>query len=127
MVAVSRASIDKINAYRRRMGWTFDWFSSAGSDFNADMGVSFPSENLREDGSNYNFGTQSFDGEEAAGISVFHRSDDGRVFLTYQTFARGLDIVNGAYHLLDLTRKGRDEADLPHAMAWLRRHDAYTD
>ncbi len=127
MVAVSRAPIDKINAYKQRMGWTFDWFSSAASDFNADMGVGFSTGSPGEAGSNYNFGTQSFGGEEAPGISVFHRSGDGRVFLTYQTFARGLDLVNGAYHLLDLTPEGRDEADLPYTMAWLRRHDAYTD
>ena len=65
--------------------------------------------------------------DEAAGISVFRRDETGRVFLTYQSFSRGLDMLNGAYHWLDLTSKGRDEDDLGSTMEWLHRHDAYPD
>ena len=127
LVAVSRAPLAEIEAYRARMGWTsFNWLSSAGSDFNFDFAVSFDEETIDSGRPNYNFGTQVFGGEEAAGISAF-RKDGGRVYLTYQTFSRGLDMVNGAYHWLDLTSKGRDEDDLEYTMAWLHRHNAYPD
>lgn len=122
---VSRASLDEINHYKDRMGWTFPWMSSADSTFNFDMGVSFHADDLATGADLYNFGTQQAHGDESAGISVFNRTDDGRVFLSYQTFSRGLDMLNGAYHYLDLTPLGRDEDDLDFSMAWLRRHDAY--
>lgn len=64
---------------------------------------------------------------EAPGISVFYRDDGGAIFHTYSTYARGLDMLNGAYHLLDLVPKGRDEASLPHHSGWLRRRDEYVD
>ncbi len=124
LVAVSRAPLDELNAYKARMGWTFPWYSSAGSTFNFDMGVSFSEEDLAAD-KRYNFGTQPAFGEETPGVSVFNRTHDGRVFLSYQAFSRGLDMLNATYHLLDLTPKGRDEDDLEYTMAWLRRHDAY--
>ena len=89
------------------------------------MGVSFRPEEVADGSGRYNFGTLPAFGEELPGISVFNRTDDGRVFLSYQTFSRGLDMLNGTYHLLDLTPKGRDENDLDFSMAWLRRHDAY--
>ena len=127
MVTISRAPRAELEAYRQRMGWGFRWVSSHGNDFNFDMGVSFTPEQIDSGESLYNFGTQGVWGDEAAGISVFRRADDGRIFLTYQTFARGLDMLNGAYHLLDLTSKGRDEDDLAWSMAWLHRHDAYPD
>ncbi|MEM9606006.1 MAG: DUF899 family protein [Actinomycetota bacterium] len=119
---VSRAPIEELAAYRDRMGWEIPWWSSAGSSFNVDMGVSFDGD---EGGRPYNFGTQDFGGDEAPGASVFVRSPDGRVFLTYLTFSRGLDMLNSTYHFLDLTPLGRDEDDLPWTMAWLHRHDAY--
>lgn len=125
LVTTSRAPLDEINAYRARMGWTFPWYSSAESTFNFDMGVSFRPEEVADGSGRYNFGTLPAFGEELPGISVFNRTDDGRVFLSYQTFSRGLDMLNGTYHLLDLTPKGRDENDLDFSMAWLRRHDAY--
>lgn len=124
LVAVSRAPLAELNAYKRRMGWSFPWYSSANSSFNYDMGVSFSEDDLAA-GKRYNFGTQPAYGEETPGISVFNRTDDGRVHLSYQTFSRGLDMLNGTYHLLDLTPKGRDEDGLDYSMAWLRRHDAY--
>lgn len=128
LVAISRAPLEEIEAYRSRMGWTsFNWLSSSGSGFNFDFAVSFTPDQLESGEPNYNFGTQAFGGDEAAGISVFHRDETGRVFLTYQSFSRGLDMLNGAYHWLDLTSKGRDEDDLGHTMEWLHRHDAYPD
>ena len=122
--AVSRGSLDQIAAYRNRMGWDFPWVSSGRSTFNYDLGVSATEEERESGAATYNFGTASPMGDESPGISVFVRDGD-RVFLTYQVFARGLDLLNGTYHLLDLTPKGRDEAGLPWPMAWLHRHDAY--
>ena len=126
-VAASRASAGQIEAYAKRLDWDFPWYSSAGSDFNFDMGVSFVPDDGAEAEPNYNFGTARFGGDEAPGVSVFYRDGGGRIFLTYQTFARGLDILNGAYHYLDLTPKGRDEDDLSWPMAWLSRHDSYSE
>jgi predicted dithiol-disulfide oxidoreductase (DUF899 family) len=125
LVTISRAPLNELSAYQQRMGWNFKWLSSSGNNFNFDMAVSFTPEQVESGDPIYNFGTQSFPGDEAPGISVFTRTDDGRIFLTYQTFSRGLDMVNGAYHMLDLTAKGRDEDGLPWTMAWLHRHDAY--
>ncbi|MEM7322920.1 MAG: DUF899 domain-containing protein [Actinomycetota bacterium] len=131
LVAVARTSVDNIARYQARMGWTFPWYSSLGSSFNYDMGVSFTDEQMASGEKSYNYGTLAAFGEESPGISIFARGqgtdDRDRVFLTYQTFSRGLDMLNGAYHMLDLTPKGRDEQDLPWGMAWLRRHDQYED
>ncbi len=119
---VSRAPIAKLEAYRKRMGWTLRWVSSLGSDFNFDYGVSFKPD---ETGLKYNFDTIEPYGEEAPGLSVFRRGEDGAIYHTYSTYARGLDMLNGAYHLLDMTSKGRDEEGLAFSMAWVRRHDQY--
>lgn len=125
LVAIASAPLPELTTYQQRMGWSFPWYSSAGSNFNSDFGVSFTSEELAAGTATYNHGTQPPMGEEAPGISIFNRTDDDRVFLSYQTFSRGLDMLNTAYHILDLTPKGRDEGDLPWTMAWLRRHDSY--
>ncbi len=125
LIAVSRTALSEIERYKSRMGWGFPWYSSLGSSFNYDMGVSFTAEQIGAGEKLYNFGTQAAFADESPGISVFAMSDDGRIFLTYQTFARGLDMLNSAYHMLDLTPKGRDEQDLPFGMAWLHRHDQY--
>lgn len=122
-VCVSRAPLAKLTTYKARMGWTFPWFSSSPSDFNADFGVSFTPDQQAE-GATYNFAHQDHPPEEAPGISTF-ALHDGVVFHTYSAYSRGLDPLNGAYQLLDLTPKGRDEAGLEWPMAWLRRHDAY--
>lgn len=127
LVAVSRAPLEAIEAYRQRMGWSFTWVSSHDSPFNYDMRVSFDPSDPDDQQNNYNFDTQDFPGDEAPGISAFVRDDDGRIFLTYQTFSRGLDMANGAYHMLDMTTLGRQEDELPWSMAWLHRHDAYPD
>jgi len=124
-VAVSRAPLAKLEAYRARMGWRFPWFSSAPSDFNRDFGVTF-APGARETAT-YNYGTQAAGMGEREGISVFARGGDGALFHTYSTYARGIDMVNGAYQFLDLVPKGRDE---PHDGAegpqfWVRRHDEY--
>jgi predicted dithiol-disulfide oxidoreductase (DUF899 family) len=120
-VVVSRGPVEKLEAYRKRMGWTFRWVSSLGSDFNFDYRVSFAKD---ETALKYNFDTIKPHGEENPGISAFRR-ENGVVFRTYSTYGRGLDLLNGAYHLLDITSKGRDEAELPWPMAWVRRHDKY--
>ena len=127
MIAVSHAPLVKLEAYRKRMGWTFKWVSSAGNEFNRDYYVSHTPEELAKKDAYYNYTRQPPYAPEAPGISVFYRDDKGGVFHTYSCYARGLDMLNGAYHLLDLVPKGRDEANLPSHSAWLRRHDEYQD
>ncbi len=117
---VSRAPLDKLLAYRERMGWTFPWYSSLGSTFNEDFGVTNPGDEPMP----YNFGNTRFPGSEAPGASAFARDGD-RVFHTYSTYSRGLDMLNAGYHWLDLAPRGRDEGNLPWSMAWLRRRDRY--
>jgi predicted dithiol-disulfide oxidoreductase (DUF899 family) len=124
LVAVSRAPLDKLTAYQQRMSWSFPWFSSAGSDFNFDFGVSFTTEQ-QQHGGEYNFAHQQHPPEEAPGISAFATDDTGAVFHTYSSYARGLDAINSGYQLLDLAPRGRDESELSWTMEWLHRHDAY--
>jgi len=125
LVAVSKAPYPTLAAFRRRMGWSFEWVSSAGSDFNRDFAVSFTRDEIEARKHVYNFGTQPFGVEEAPGISVFARDGDGNLFRTYSCYSRGLDWLNPAYQMLDLVPKGRDEAGLPHSMSWLKLHDEY--
>ncbi len=121
LVAVSSAPLAKIEAFRKRMGWRFPWVSSNGTSFNADFGVS------REPGKAllYNYHREITEMVELPGISVFARDGHGQVFHTYSCYARGLDMLNGAYHFLDLVPKGRDEDGLPDTMAWVKHHDRY--
>jgi predicted dithiol-disulfide oxidoreductase (DUF899 family) len=125
LVAVSRAPLPKLLAFRNRMGWTFDWVSSAASDFNYDYAVSFTPDDLKSGNRIYNFGTTDFSIEEAPGISVFYRNEAGDIFHTYSCFSRGLDMMNAAYHYLDLTPLGRHEEGLPYPMDWVRLRDQY--
>ncbi len=125
LIAVSRAPYAQIEAYKQRMGWTFKWVSSFGSDFNRDFNVTFTKDEM-ERGVYYNYEQRRFPAEEAPGMSLFYRDSDGTVFHTYSCYARGLDMLNGAYHILDLAPKGRDESP-PDAMAWVRHHDRYED
>ena len=125
LVAISRAPLQKLEAFRKRMGWTFDWVSSANGDFNYDFAVSFTPEQRTSGAGVYNFATTGWGSEEAPGISVFYRDDDGNIFHTYSTFGRGLDMMNAAYHYLDLTPLGRHEDGLPYPMDWVRLHDQY--
>jgi predicted dithiol-disulfide oxidoreductase (DUF899 family) len=122
-VAVSRAPLGKLAAYKQRMGWSFTWVSSSETDFNFDYGVSFAPE---DQGSPvYNFGTQSPGLPEREGMSVFFKDESGNVFHTYSSYARGIDLLNTAYNYLDLVPKGRDEGD--RGQDWVRRHDEYGD
>ena len=125
MIAVSRAPLAKLEAFRQRMGWTFDWVSSGANDFNYDYGVSFTQGQIDAGEAKYNYGTTPLYGPELPGISVFFRDDKGIVFHTYSTFARGLDMMNAAYHYLDLTPLGRHEEGLPYPMDWVRLRDQY--
>ncbi len=122
LVAISRAPLATLEAYKRRMGWTFDWFSSLGTDFNQDFHVTFP----KSGGGEYNYAPSDWEGE-APGISVFAKDKDGAVYHTYSCYARGLDMMNAGYHYLDLVPKGRDEDKLSYGMEWLRRRDQYDD
>ncbi|MFN0160122.1 MAG: DUF899 domain-containing protein [Burkholderiales bacterium] len=126
LIAVSRAPLATLAAYAKRMGWSFPWVSSLGSDFNADFGVSFSAEERDQGRASYNYGANRQPPLEAPGVSVFAR-DRAEVFHTYSTYGRGLDMLNGAYHFMDLAPKGRDEAALPYPMQWVRRHDQYGD
>jgi predicted dithiol-disulfide oxidoreductase (DUF899 family) len=125
-MAVSRAPLPEIEAYKRRMGWRFPWVSSFGSDFNYDYHVSFRPDPA-EGKVSYNYATHDFESDEMPGTSVFTKDAKGDIFHTYSAYARGLDILIGAYNWLDLAPKGRDEAELPWTMAWVRRHDEYED
>jgi predicted dithiol-disulfide oxidoreductase (DUF899 family) len=125
MVAISRAPIAKLEAFKKRMGWTFDWFSSGGSDFNHDYGVSFTREEIDAGEAKYNYGTTRLYGDELPGISTFFRDEAGTIFHTYSTYARGLDMMNAAYQYLDLTPLGRHEKGLPYPMDWVRLRDQY--
>lgn len=125
LVAISRAPVARLEAYRQRMGWGFPWLSSLHNDFNFDYQVSFSPDPAKQGEYIYNYRKGEFGGEESPGISVFYRDEDGAIYHTYSAYARGLDMMNTAYHYLDLTPKGRDEAGLPWTMAWLRRHDQY--
>jgi len=124
-VAVSRAPLAEIEAFRKRMGWGFRWVSSHGNDFNYDYHVSFRKEELGKKKLEYNFALGDVSMEELPGASVFYKDEAGGVFHTYSTYARGLDLMLGAYNWLDLVPKGRDEDDLPFTMAWVRHHDKY--
>ena len=127
LIAISNTALANIEEYKKRMGWNFTWVSSMGSDFNADHHVTFSQEALDAGPVAYNFEDRDFSSTEASGLSVFTRLDDGGIARTYSCYGRGLDILNSAYHILDLTPKGRDEDDLPFTMAWLRRHEQYED
>ena len=126
MVTISRAPIEKLLAFRERMGWTFKWVSSFDNDFNRDFHVTFTEEEQSRGTANYNYEVKPFPVPEAPGISVFFKDEAGNIFHTYSSYARGLDIFIGAYNLLDIVPKGRDEDGIP-IMSWLRHHDRYGD
>lgn len=125
LVVVSQAPYAKLAQFRQRMGWEFTWVSSAPSNFSNDYDVWYTPEQIESGRTFYNFKQGHHYGEHAPGVSVFAKSEEGEIFHTYSCYARGLDMLNGAYHLLDLVPKGRDEQDLPTSMSWLRLHDEY--
>ena len=123
MIAVSRAPYAKLSAYQQRMGWHFKWVSSFGTDFNFDFRVSFTPEEMKAKKAFYNFTLQDPGPSEREGVSVFYKDPKGRVFRTYSTYARGIDMLNVDYHYLDLVPKGRDEGG--RGPFWVRRRDEY--
>jgi predicted dithiol-disulfide oxidoreductase (DUF899 family) len=124
LVVVSRAAYPTLAAFKARMGWRFKWVSSSGSDFNFAFGVSFTDEQRAAGTVPYNYGTSEFMSIEREGASVFAKQD-GEVFHTYSTYARGVEALMGTYSYLDLMPKGRDEDGLDFPMAWVRHHDRY--
>jgi len=124
-VAVSLAPISRIEAFKKRMGWSFKWVSSFGNGFNHDYHVSFTPQELAKGEVYYNYDWRKVTVTELPGTSVFYQDASGAVFHTYSCYARGLDMMNAAYHYLDLVPKGRDEIGLPYAQSWVRYHDSY--
>ncbi|MGY4493810.1 DUF899 domain-containing protein [Pseudomonas sp. TE3610] len=121
VVAVSHAPLAQLQAYRARMGWHFDWVSSLGNDFDEDYQVAASAEQKVDGQMIYNY--EPFEAtSEMPGLSVFYKDEHGQVFHTYSTYARGLDMLVGAYNLLDLTPKGRNEVQI---MDWVKLHDEY--
>lgn len=124
-VAVSRAPYPEIAAMQRRMAWRFRWVSSYGSDFNYDFNVSFSPEQIAAGEATYNFADGAKPAEEMSGRSIFCKDEAGTVFHTYSSFARGGEAVLGAYALLDMTPKGRQETNRGNLTDWVRLHDRY--
>lgn len=123
--AVSHAPLAEILPFKKRMGWDVDWVSAHGSEFNRDFHVSFTPAEMAAGEVYYNYGMRAFPVEEAPGVSVFARGADGAIYHTYSTYGRGVEFIMGAYHVLDLVPKGRDEAGLDYGMEWVRHHDRY--
>jgi predicted dithiol-disulfide oxidoreductase (DUF899 family) len=125
LVTVSKAPIEKIEQFRKRMGWTFPWVSGANTDFGRDYGVSFTDDELTGGNIVYNFTGKPYPMRELPGLSVFAK-DAGNIYHTYSTFARGLECLLTAYNYIDMTPKGRDEEEIG-GMGWVRHHDRYDD
>ena len=123
-VIVSRAPLDKIEPFKKRMGWKFPWASSYGSEFNFDFEVSVPKDKQGQEHI-YNYALTKSAGDEQPGLSVFYKNANGEVFHTYSMYGRGLEDFLGVYAILDRVPKGRDEEG--HGMAWVRHHDRYPE
>ncbi|WP_307147418.1 DUF899 domain-containing protein [Rhizobium tibeticum] len=123
-VAVSRAPLEKIEAYKKRMGWKFPWVSSFDNRFNFDYHVSFSPEDLAKDKVFYNFEAiePANANDELPGLSAFYKNENGEVFHTYSTYARGLEEAVGTLMILDRAPKGRNEDS---TMDFVKRHDEY--
>jgi predicted dithiol-disulfide oxidoreductase (DUF899 family) len=121
-VAIARAPLSQIEPVKKRMGWRFKWVSSHRNSFNYDYHVSFTKEQIASGDIDYNYGTTDYASEDLPGVSVFYQAETGNVFHTYSTYARGGDLLIGAYNFLDLTPKGRNETTI---MDWVRLHDEY--
>lgn len=126
LMMVSRAPMEKIAEFKKRMGWKFPWVSSFGSAFNFDFQVSVPKEDAAKEHI-YNYSPTKFPSEERPGMSIFYKNASGEIFHTYSVYARGLEDLMALYAILDRVPKGRDEAGLPHGMAWVRHHDRYPE
>jgi predicted dithiol-disulfide oxidoreductase (DUF899 family) len=125
LVLVSRAPQEKLKLFQKRLGWRIPWYSSGGCDFNQDFGVTFTKDEVERGVNEYNLQTMAPYSEENPGLSFFYRDPSGTILHTYSTYARGLDVLLGAYAVLDRAPKGRDEDELPWPMAWVRYHDKY--
>ena len=124
MVVIARAPLKKLETFQHRMGWKFKWVSSFENDFNFDYHVSFTPEEMKSGTAFYNFAKTKPHADELQGVSAFYKDKNGDVFHTYSTHARGIDLLNTTYNLLDMTAKGRDEnPDSP--QDWVRHHDKY--
>lgn len=123
-VVISRAPLNEIEPFKKRMGWRFRWVSSNENDFNFDFHVSFTPQELKSGKPFYNYRTVKMDIDEREGVSAFYKDNAGQVYHTYSAYARGIDLMNTTYNFLDLTAKGRDEKP-GHAQDWVRYHDRY--
>jgi predicted dithiol-disulfide oxidoreductase (DUF899 family) len=126
-VAVSRAPLEKLLGYKKRMGWKFEWVSSGANDFNYDFSVSFQKSDIEAGRAVYTYAPLTFEASDLSGVSVFLRDPSGEIYHTYSTFARGDEMLMTAYMYLDLLPKGRDEDGLENPSSWWRRHDRYSD
>jgi predicted dithiol-disulfide oxidoreductase (DUF899 family) len=124
-VAISRAPLAKLEAFRQRMGWSFKWVSSGRNDFNYDYQASFTPQEVESGAAFFNYSKSDVGVTDREGVSVFYKDPSGAVFHTYSSYARGIDILNTAYHYLDLVPKGRDEDALEFTQSWVRFHDRY--
>jgi predicted dithiol-disulfide oxidoreductase (DUF899 family) len=124
LLAVSRAPLDKLQAFKKRMGWHFKWVSSNGNDFNYDYHVTMRENEAGQGKVFYNFEATEGEAGELPGVSVFYKDEQGNIFHTYSAYARGGDILIGAHNYLDMTPKGRNEEG---TMSWMRHHDRYED
>jgi predicted dithiol-disulfide oxidoreductase (DUF899 family) len=123
LLAISRAPLATLEAYKNRLGWTFRWLSSGEGDFNYDFGVSFRPDALRKAEYNYRPIDLDEDDSDLPGISVFSKDGDGAIYHTYSAYGRGIDLMNATYNYMDLTPKGREDFGRP--MWWLKRRDEY--
>lgn len=124
-LAISRAPLAKLDSFKKRLGWTFKWVSSGNTDFNYDYNVSFTPEDQASGKATHNYEIKKVGISDHAGISVFFKDSDGSIYHTYSCYSRGLDMLNAAYHYLDLVPKGRGEANLPFTQSWVRHRDQY--
>jgi predicted dithiol-disulfide oxidoreductase (DUF899 family) len=125
-MTISKAPIDKLEQFKKRMGWTFPWVSAANTDFSRDFGVSFTDQELAAGTGVYNYTAKPYPIRELPGLSVFYKDGRGDIYHTYSTYSRGLDTFLTAYQYMDIVPKGRDEANDP-GMGWLRHRDRYED
>lgn len=126
LVAVARAPLPQIEAFKERMRWRFKWVSSSGSDFNYDYHVSFTRNDMITGYVYYNYEVREFMSEDLPGVSVFYKDDTGAIFHTYSAYGRDAESLCGAYSYIDLTPLGRQEEE-GHWQAWVRHHDRYVD
>jgi len=124
-IAISRAPLAKLDAFKKRMGWSFKWVSSGRNDFNYDYQASFTPQEVESGAAFFNYSKSDVGVTDREGVSVFYKDEGGAVFHTYSSYARGIDILNTAYHYLDLVPKGRDEDALEFTQSWVRFHDRY--